>query len=345
MKFVDYADRGQTSLDTLFHSDDPRQFMNNIYPLESEEQNRVFNYWWIAHLVDTRVDGYLRTQSHAYRDGAVAAYHYNKKRNYNSLIHEYYDDMLWNALAGLRLYEVTGLTACLDDAKAVCADLFDTAFNLTAGGGYAWKRSQINYKNTPVNGPLMILALRLYQLDPKPEYLKNSLDILHWLYFTLVDPETEFVNDGINSRNTMAVDPWAFTYNQGTYIGALVEFYNVTKDQRYLDHALKCAHTAIDRLGATGILLDDGDGGDIGLFKGILYRYLVLLYKATHETFISDFITKAVKVLVENDFEGETLMADRNWQPYQPGKAIPLSDEIGAVMSLEAATALERYNQ
>lgn len=341
MTFVEYADLGQQSIDKLFASDDPHQYVNNVYPVRSAQDNAIFNYWWVAHLVDTRIDGYLRGQNQTYRQGAEAAYLANKNRNYGRLTHEFYDDMLWNALAALRLYEITGEQTYLTDAKDVCQDIFKTGWNLAAGGGFAWKRTQINYKNTPVNGPLMILALRLYQVEPDPQYLKTSLEILHWLHYTLVDPDTEFVNDGINSRGTNEVDRWQFTYNQGTYIGALVEFYHVTHDQRYLDKALKCAKTAIKTFAPEGILLDGGDGGDAGLFKGILYRYMVLLYKASHEEFLKDFILNAVQVLVKNDFIEETLMADRNWQPYQEGQAILLSDEVGAVMSLEAAAAIE----
>lgn len=340
MTFAEYADWGHQSLDKLFSNEDPKQHMNNIYPLTSPEQNRVFNYWWLAHLIDTRIDGFLRTQGHYYNDAAFATYYYSKHHNYDSLIHEYYDDMLWNGLAALRLYEISGDREALEDAKEVCGDIFETAWNPVTGGGYAWKRTTINYKNTPVNGPLMILALRLYQLDPKPEYLTNSLNTLHWLYFNLVDPETQFVNDGINSRGTNEVDHWDFTYNQGVYIGALVEFYKVTGDQGYLDKALQCAKTAIKVFGSTGILLDSGDGGDAGLFKGILYRYLVNLYKVTKADFIKEFILNAVQVLVDNNFVGETLMSNRNWEPYQ-NSDILLSDQIGAIMALEAAAAIE----
>lgn len=64
MTFAEYADLGQRSIDKLFANNDPKQFINNIYPLTTADDNRVFNYWWIAHLVDVRIDGYLRTQNH-----------------------------------------------------------------------------------------------------------------------------------------------------------------------------------------------------------------------------------------------------------------------------------------
>ncbi len=123
MNFAKYAALGHQSLDQLFANEDPQQFMNNISPLTSPEQNRVFNYWWLAHLIDARIDGYLRTQDHYYSDAAFGTYHYSKHHNYDTLIHEYYDDMLWNGLAALRLYEISGDLEALEDAKAVCEDI------------------------------------------------------------------------------------------------------------------------------------------------------------------------------------------------------------------------------
>ena len=41
------------------------------------------------------------TNDMAYLQQAEETYHYNKARNHNTLLHEFYDDMLWNALAGL----------------------------------------------------------------------------------------------------------------------------------------------------------------------------------------------------------------------------------------------------
>ena len=35
--------------------------MNNVYPLRDEKENENLHYWWIAHLVDVRIDAYLRT--------------------------------------------------------------------------------------------------------------------------------------------------------------------------------------------------------------------------------------------------------------------------------------------
>ena len=342
-KFKKYADVAQESIAYYYHNEDPGQFLNNVYPLSSEEDNKVFNYWWLAHLVDVRLDAYLRTGQERYLEQAEMTYHYNKHRNHDTLIHEYYDDMLWNALAALRLYEETSKGEYLRDAEEVCRDIFDTAWNDSAGGGFAWKRTQIYYKNTPVNAPIMILALHLYQITEETDLLKICKRTLAWMKETLVNPETKFVEDGINRNEDGKVDyDWKFTYNQGIYIGALVEFFNVTKNHSYLDEAVQCAKTSLDVLVKDGVFNDEGDGGDIGLFKGILYRYLVLLYKKTGLAFISEFIESSCTILLDNCMKPEGhLLVYRDWTITEEPMAVFLADQLSGVMALEAASVIE----
>lgn len=340
--FNTHAEIAQKSIDHYYHNEDPAQFVNNVYPVSSEEDNQLFNYWWIAHLVDVRLDAYLRTKEDSYLKQAEETYSYNKHRNHDTLIHEYYDDMLWNALAALRLYKVTGKEEYLNDASEVCHDIFDTAWNDAAGGGFAWKRTQMYYKNTPVNAPIMILALRLYQLTGEAELLETSQKTLAWMREKLVNPETKFVEDGMNRNNDGEIDyEWQFTYNQGVYIGALVEFYNVTKDRSYLEEALQCAKTSLEVLVKDGVFNDIGDGGDIGLFKGILYRYLVVLNKLVNAEFISEFIESSCNILLENRMkEDGYLLAYRDWTITDEPMPVFLADQLSGVMALEAACSL-----
>ncbi|WP_262315938.1 glycoside hydrolase family 76 protein [Lacticaseibacillus parakribbianus] len=343
MTYSHYADIGQQSLDDFYLSKDPIQRYNNAYPITDLHQNDTFNYWWIAHLVDVRLDAYLRTKDAKYLELAEQTYDYNKTRNHGTLLHVYYDDMLWNALAALRLFQITGKAGYLDDAKMVCDDIFRTAWNDNMGGGFAWTRMQLDYKNTPANAPVMILALRLYQIEPDPKYLEMSKRDLEWMRRVLVNPDTLFVEDGINRNKDGQIDTqWQFTYNQGVYIGALLEFYHVTGEQTYLDQATKCAHTSLDVLVKNGVFADAGDGGDIGLFKGILYRYMTLLIKETDDETLTAFTRSSCDILIAHGMTADgKLLPPRDWNDAEPTLPLDLSDEIGAVMSLEAAAALE----
>ncbi len=75
-------------------------------------------------------------------------------------------------------------------------------------------------------------------------------------------------------------DYW--TYNQGTYIGALLAMHKATAKPEYLDEAAKAADTILAR---SGIILPSGvifeklglSGWDPALFKGVFARYLAQL--------------------------------------------------------------------
>lgn len=347
--FNNYAELAQESIDYFYKAETPEQFVNNVYPLRNVEENTVFNYWWIAHLVDVRIDAYLRTKKEQYLQAAEETYRYNKQRNQGTLLHEYYDDMLWNALAGLRLYELTQKQEYLEDAREVCLDIFDTAWNDHMNGGFAWKRTQLDYKNTPVNAPIMILALRLYQIEADERYLNTSHETLKWMREHLVNPETKFVEDGINRNGDGKVDvQWQFTYNQGVYIGALIEFFHVTKDPTYLEEALRCAKTSIETIGASGVFDDQGDGGDIGLFKGIEYRYLKLLFEKAQQfgldaSFIKYFVISSCELLLQHSTKEHHLLTYRDWLVEELPESVYLSDQLSGVMALEAAAAIEKF--
>lgn len=114
------AEAAQMSFDFYYRSDDPKQLYNNTWPIENpEEDNRQFNYWWLAHLMDVRLDGYLRSKNVGYLDSTIEIYNYSKNRNGGTLLHEYYDDMLWNALALLRLHEINGQQQYFEEADLI----------------------------------------------------------------------------------------------------------------------------------------------------------------------------------------------------------------------------------
>lgn len=333
------ATLAQQTLDQLYASEDPLQFVNNVYPLTAKAENDIFNYWWIAHYVDVKIDAYERTHHQSDLDRAQQLYHYNKTRNHGTLIHEYYDDMLWNALAAVRLFHHTKESEYLADAKAVYQDLVDTGWNEITGGGFAWKKTQMSYKNTPVNAPFVILALKLNQIEPEEGYVKQAERTMNWMFETLVDPIDFFIEDGINRQEDMALDTaWQFSYNEGVFIGALVEFYRLTDQMIYLEVAKRCFKATIDRIGDLGVIDDEGDGGDIGLFKGIFYRYSVELFKelaSESETLIKPFIEKSIKLMLEHKDDGEKLLIDRNWLK-ENKLPVFLSDQLSGVMALEA---------
>ncbi|EAC3992387.1 glycoside hydrolase [Listeria monocytogenes serotype 1/2b] len=342
MKWSEYANLAQLSLEKFYLADTKEQFLNNFYPTENpEEDNKVFNYWWLAHLVEVRLDAYLRTKKQADLEIAENTYLHNKNRNGGTLIHDFYDDMLWNALAAYRLYKETGKPIYLEDAQLVWQDLVDTGWNNIMGGGFAWRRPQMYYKNTPVNAPFIILSCWLYNEFNETKYLEWAMKTYEWQTKVLVR-EDGFVEDGINRLEDGAIDyEWKFTYNQGVYIGANLELYRITKEAKYLDTANKTADISLKELTEDGIFKDEGNGGDEGLFKGIFYRYFTDLMEETANKTYRNFVFNSCQVLVDNAKLDGYLLMGMNWKEKPSGK-IPYSAELSGMIALEMAAKLER---
>jgi predicted alpha-1,6-mannanase (GH76 family) len=267
------ADSSVTALNLNFWNGG--KFYNNASPSDGN-----FGYWPQAHALDVLVDAYQRTGNSAYitymNDWFVGV----KIKNGNTFLNHFYDDMEWNALAMLRAYKATNDQKWLDETMRVWADI-KTGWNDTMGGGIAWNKEKTYYKNTPANAPACILAARLYQLNNNADNLAWAKKIYDWQKTTLVNSSSGLVYDGINSDNDGELQDspgWSFAYNQGTFIGAALELYNITHDRMYLDDAIKTANNFIsDSNLSPGGILRNGDNGDGGLFSGIGVRYLGLL--------------------------------------------------------------------
>jgi predicted alpha-1,6-mannanase (GH76 family) len=305
------ADRLQDSVTALFGAPWP-QYLHNAVTLDAAGQvvdagdDGTFNYWWLAHLMDVQLDAFTRTGDRARLDEAVRTHRNIVERNGGSLFNDYFDDMLWFALATLRLHEATGDRQYLDDTVALWDHVVEHGWNDAGGASLAWRKQQLEYKNTPANGPLAILGARLHRLstqtdgplghgpsasgpsvsepsvggtsasglEARPAYLTHARQAFGWLTDTLVDPTDGFVEDGINREGDGRVDTqWRFTYNQGLYVGAAVELADVLEEPAFLDVAVRTALTAIDELSDGTVFVAEGDGGDEGLFKGVYYRY------------------------------------------------------------------------
>jgi predicted alpha-1,6-mannanase (GH76 family) len=139
--------------------------------------------------------------------------------------------MIWNGwrLSTLRAYEATNDPDYLAAAGTLWTDI-KTGVNDNQGGGIAWRKSQLDYKNTPANAPAIIFAARLYRLQKNEADLTLAKELYTWLKATLVDPSSGIVWDGINGNHDGQISKNKFTYNQGTFIGAALELYNATGD-------------------------------------------------------------------------------------------------------------------
>ena len=236
------------------------------------------DFWFEAQIWDTVMDQYDRTGSADVKrqindvyDGFVKVYPDWTTNIYN-------DDIMWWAIACARAYKITGDDRYLKKAKASFDYVYDNYRDDTLGGGLYWINRRTS-KNSCLNSPAVIAAVRLSVLLKDASYLEKAKSLYAWQKKTLTDG-TGKVFDSIRLGRSSAprVGRFSLTYNQGTFIGAAALLYQQTKDKTYLDDAIKTAEWTKANLCVTDrhILRDEGQG-DGGAFKGIFVRYMKLL--------------------------------------------------------------------
>ena len=148
------ADSAAATLDRDFYDTNAHYYRN------TNRGDTTFHYWPQAHALDVLTDAYIRTRSPRYQTRMNDWLDGVRRKNGSTFLNEYYDDMLWNALAMLRVYEVTHDPKWFSATQTLWDDI-KTGWNDTMGGGIAWRKGQRYYKNTPANAPAIILAARL----------------------------------------------------------------------------------------------------------------------------------------------------------------------------------------
>ncbi|HVW97209.1 MAG TPA: glycoside hydrolase family 76 protein [Mucilaginibacter sp.] len=318
--------------------------VNRNYLVQNNSGNTTFNYWPQAHVLDVLLDGYLRTSDDIYSARMKLLINGIKTQNGGAYPNEFYDDMGWLANASLRSYNATGDADYLNVAQTLYTEI-KGGYNNTAGGGIAWQRSQLYYKNIPSTGNATILAAGFYQLNGNAADLTLAKDLYSWMKTKLVT-STGVVYDGINRNQDGLIDYWEFTYNQGLFIGSAIELYNSTKDAGYLQDAILVANNLIadPNLTVNGILKGEGQG-DGGLFKGVAVRYLTQLVVLTDlneadRTRYAAFLQRNAQTLYYKGIARPSLMISPDWT-LMPSGSTDLTTQLSGVMMIEAAAKLK----
>lgn len=318
--------------------------------VQNNAGNSSFNYWPNAHVLDVLVDGYLRTGNENYKTKMKALVQGIKVKNGNTYNNVFNDDMLWLANSCLRAYAATNDQEYKDVAVFLW-ERIKLSWSDVFGGGITWKQDSPKQKNAVSNGPAIILAMRLYQLDKKTEDLEWAKKIYTWQKNNLVDPVTGAVWDNISEVNGVIVTnkDWVFTYNMGTWIGSGIRLYKATNDQTYLDDALKCGRTVLisPKLLSEGLLRDEGQG-DGGLFKGVLVRYFTELIEeptinSTDKEKFAAFLKYNAQTFYKKGILRPSMLSGNNWKVAPaPGVSVDLTTQLSGVMLIEAVAKLDK---
>jgi predicted alpha-1,6-mannanase (GH76 family) len=268
--------------------------MLNFWPALRANTN-TFD-WMYAHYWDAVLDAAQRRGPNTFSGTARMFYELQNQRGW---FDGFYDDENWITLALLHAHTVTGDATYLDQAKMVFADImgaWDTTCCGAHPGGLWWQKPATN-KVTAVNAGAVISASRLYEATQDASYLAFATQVYDYWSTYMVDRASGHVYDGIDNAGNVNT-AWSFTYNEGLFIGAIVELAQATGDTSNLP----LAHTVAGYMmsheietTALGTILSDGQcSGDGEMFKGIAMRYLNELYAAdTSHTEYRDFLQRS----------------------------------------------------
>ncbi|MFH6999356.1 glycoside hydrolase family 76 protein [Flavobacterium sp. FlaQc-57] len=318
--------------------------------IENNTGKGTFNYWPNAHVLDVFVDGFLRTGNENYKTRMKALLQGIKIKNGNTYNNVFNDDMIWLANSCLRAYDATKDQEYKDVADYIWGRV-KLSWSDVLGGGITWKQDTPKQKNAVSNGPAIILAMRLYEIDKKSDDLEWAKKIYAWQKNNLVDPSSGIVWDNISEVSGVITTnkDWVFTYNMGTWIGAGLRLYKATNEQVYLDDAVKSGRTVLTspRLLSEGLLRDEGQG-DGGLFKGILIRYFTELAELStinstdKEKFVA-FLKFNAQTFYRKGILRTNMFSGSNWKVAPAlGGNTDLTTQLSGVMLMEAAAKLEK---
>ncbi len=342
----------------------PRRYYFNYR--SHQEDMSTNHYWQQAHAMDVLVDAWLRTGDQQYLQFYPLWWEGAPRFNFagrpeDRWWNDFVDDMEWIALAQTRMYSSSGERAYIFKAR----ELFDTWIWPTWGpeeeapwhGGITWKTDVAKSKNACSNGPAAILAARLYRFydeaklgeqqgaKPRTEYLEKSLKIYHWLKNKLFDPKTGEVFDNLNRRGE--VGRAVYTYNQGTFLGAAHELYQITGQKQYLEDAVKAADWVVEHMSNHNGTLSDSTRGDGGLFHGIFFRYFVILANEKGLDWdirqkYHNYITRMAGVMAKEGINPRTMLYSGRWHSApKDDESVALTAHLTGCMLMEAMCVLE----
>ena len=190
---------------------------------------------------------------------------------------EFNDDIMWMVIACARAHLLARNPEFIEAARANFDLCYARAASPDLGGGLWWKTDK-HSKNACVNGPGAIAAVMLGKATGEAAYLAKAKELFLWERATLFDPKTGRVSDNINVSGH--VSNTAFTYNQGTFVGAAYLLGRA-------DEARLAATFTMNQLCKDGYLPAAGENSDGGGFNGIGVRWIArfMKYRGEQATF------------------------------------------------------------
>jgi len=324
------------------------------------------DYWPEAHGLDVIVDAYIRTGDSKYKQIIYDWYEGVKKKNWygDTWQNEYFDDMGWHGMAHMRALEATGDTRYENSAKELWQWITE-GWTDYQGGGIQWREgadSENLNKGIPANGPAAIIAAR--RAKKYPDETVNGFTNLQWAqriytwmkeYRVIWDSGRIFEN--IDNTNN------DYSYDVGTFLGAALELYDITKDKSYFEDAIKITdyHITHNINKMNGVMKDYGEqagegglggGNDCNLFKGIFVRYFTIfiqhpdLSAEDRARYVAFLKNNAEYLWIKGTEKTPDIKFSYTWWEIPPSTARwgDLRSAISAATTIEAMALLEKQN-
>lgn len=248
-------------------------------------------FWGDAEMFEVVLDAYETTGDIQYKTMFDKLHtDFINREGSNWVSHnEFNDDIAWAVIASVRGYLLMGKQSYLNVAKSNFDMMYKRAAVLPEDM-LVWnadgKEDRDPYgTNSCINGPAEVAACYLAIATGDESYYEKARKTYASQRKYLYQPSTGQVYDSFSWKTGVPsnYNPWASTYNQGTFLGAAVMLYNHYGDEQYKEDAQMIMRYVRRKMcdehgiinACQGILKDNGDLlGDLPGFKGILMRYV-----------------------------------------------------------------------
>jgi len=238
------------------------------------------DFWTQAEAIETLIDAYNANPSTDFKN--KIQYLYNGMRDgYGTLWSNniYNDDLIWGSIMCIRAYEIWNDGGMLTMAKDNFNLVWSRGWDTNLGGGLWWTTNKTS-KNTCVNAPAVICAMKLYKATGDVTYRDKAKLIMDWMVSKFYVSTGE-VKGAMNASGQITEGP--LSYTQGTFIGACNELRNYYPSIDYRGMGLKVMDYTRNNMCNTagGYLADEYAVDDTKGMKSIFARWACMFVKDT----------------------------------------------------------------
>ncbi|REG94779.1 glycoside hydrolase family 76 protein [Flavobacterium aquicola] len=336
------AENVQDAANAIFMSSDKSYYKHNS---ASDNDPYGYGYWTQAHTLETLADAYQRTRSAVYKDrmkniiAGIRKYNLYEQGTYRN---DYYDDLEWLCLASFNCYNATKDQEFLDAVHQIWGEI-KTGY---ANGAIAWKKGCSTACNNSIsNGPAIVIAVKLYQLEGDNANLQMAKDIHAWMKTNVFNAQ-----GGIWDSPSNFDQGWQFSYNSGMFIAACLELSIVTGEQSYIDDGIKASDFMMNyrKYNGGAFYLNETGQGDGGLFKGIFAKWFIEFVRignipqARKEHYLQ-IINYTADYVWSHAVDKSNFLTNYNWKKL-PAESIDLSTHTSGLHLFESAASLNKVH-